>query len=89
MPLDLEQVKMKIAELSQAIDQRMPNYATMLDTIHKEFRGQPELMYKLDDTEIAQVIKGLETFHQTTIVTPREKKPISAKRGASMSEDDV
>lgn len=89
MPLDLAQIKTKIAELEQAIKLELPNYASILNTIHKETREQAELLYKLDDAEIAVLVSGLGHFHKQTIVLPKEKAKITKKQGSQMSEDDV
>lgn len=87
--LDVEQLKMKVAELQESIEKQLPGYAVLLATIHKETAQQPELLYKLDDSEIATLIAGMGVLHKVEIVTPKDKKKISKKVGNQMSEDDV
>lgn len=89
--LDTAGIKMKIAELEEAIKNDLPMYSSLLSTIHKETMQQPELIYKLDDAEIAVLISGLGKYHQVEITDPKDAKDakITKKRGASMSEDDV
>lgn len=89
MPLDLPQIKSKIAELQAHIEQQLPSYATILSQIHKETREQPELLYKLDDAEIAVLISGMGVLHKVEIVIPKDAKKITKRQGSQMSEDDV
>jgi len=89
MPLDLPAIKSKIADLQNAINTSIPGYAGVLNLIHKELQAQPELIYKLDDTEIASLISGLEKFHKVEVVDVKEKKPVSKKQGSLLSADDV
>lgn len=87
--MDLEAVKMKIAELDESMEKDLPGYKLILNLIHKEFQTQPELVYKLDDAQIAVLISGMEKFHQVEIVDVKDKKAISKKDGAKLSAEDV
>lgn len=89
MPLDIEGIRIKIAELEDAIEKQIPGYAALLNVIHKELGQQPELVYMLGDPAIAVLISGLERFHKVEVVEVREKKPISKKQGSLLSTDDV
>lgn len=87
--MEIAAIKMKVAELGQALELQVPGYIGILSQIHKEFREQPELLYRLDDAEIALVIAGLSAHHKTEIIDVKEKKPITKKAGANMSAEDV
>jgi TATA-box binding protein (TBP) (component of TFIID and TFIIIB) len=87
--LDLEGIKMKIAELEQSMEHDLPGYKIILSQIHKETRGQPELLYKLNDEQIAVLISGLGKIHNTEILIPKTKEKITKKQGQTMSADDV
>lgn len=89
MALDLAAIKMKIAELDQSIQQSLPGYIGILNTIHRETREQPELLYKLDDEEIAVLVSGMGNYHKQEIVVPKQKAKITKAQGSQMSEDDV
>lgn len=87
--MDLAAIKMKIAELDEALEKDLPGYKLLLNVMHKEFQLQPELVYKLDDSEIALLIAGMGKFHQVEITDVKDKKPISKKDGAKLSAEDV
>jgi hypothetical protein len=93
MALELEMIKMKIAELGASLNQSIPGFAGILQQIHKEMAAQPELSYKLADEEIATVIRGLEKLHDVHVTQPKNakalKKGISKVQGSLLSEDDV
>jgi len=92
MSIDIEGLNIKIAELAEAIEKQVPNYASILATIHKETAAQPELLYKLNDEQIAVVINGLSKLHKVEIVEPKEKKAakgLTKAQGALISEDDI
>lgn len=89
MPLSTEAIKMKCAELQIALEQRQPNYISLLRTIHTEMLAQTELTYKLADEEIAIVIRGLEKLNQVEITEPKMKKPVGKKQGMLLNENDV
>lgn len=89
MALDIAAIKMKLAELRASIDASVPGYVGILGLIHQEFRNQPELLYMLDDSEIATVISGLSLFHKVEIAEPKDKKKVTTTRGAKLGADDV
>lgn len=93
MSLDIDSIKIKVAELEAALNASLPGYANLLQVIHKELGAQPELLYKLDDAEIATIISGLGNFYKVEIIDPKnakkDKKGISKVQGALLSEDDV
>lgn len=89
MPLDIEQIKSKIAELHVAVEGNLPGYIGILKTIHTETKEQPELLYKLEDTEIATLVAGLGHHYKVEITIPKAKAKITTKQGNQMSEDDV
>jgi hypothetical protein len=89
MSLDINGVKMKIAELQQYMEKNLPEYKNILSIIHRETREQPELLYKLADEEIAVIISGLANHHKVEILAPKLKEKITKKKGAEMGADDV
>jgi hypothetical protein len=89
MALSIDALKLKVADLQVAIENKQPNYSGLLQLIHKNMGEQPELCYKLADEEIAVVIKGLETLQKIEITDPKMKKPLSKKQGNLLSAEDV
>lgn len=93
MALDIDSLKIKVAELESALNKSLPGYAGLLHVIHKELGAQPELLYKLEDVEIATIISGLGNFYKVEIIdakaAKKDKKGVSKAQGALLSEDDV
>jgi hypothetical protein len=91
--LDIEGIKIKIAELETAINTAIPGYSGILKEIHTNLKDQPELLYRLEDEQIAVIISGLEKYHNVEIVAAKSdkeaKKVISKKQGSLLGADDV
>jgi hypothetical protein len=84
-----EQLKLKCAELQQALLTENPGYRTILQGIHENIREQPELMYVLSDEEISAVVSGLSKHSNVVIAEEKKKAPISRAKAAKLSADDV
>lgn len=89
MPMDITMLRMKVADLGQAVEKKMPHYASILNTIHQELKATPELNYMLGDDEIAILIGGLAHYHKVEITEPKSKKPVTKKQGNLLSADDI
>lgn len=85
----LEQVREKIETLSQHMQQSLPDYPQILNTIHENLKKQPELLYHLSDEEISKVVGGLEKFHNVEVTQPNAKRAITAKAAKSLTLDDI
>jgi hypothetical protein len=85
----IESVRMRCAELEQAIAIEAPNYKTLLRTLHEEFAKTPELLYQLKDEEIAVVVSGLAKFTGNEIAEAKSKEKITKKIASKLSADDV
>ena len=87
--LSIDQVKERCKELEQLILLDNPQYKLVLKDLHEKFRDVPELLYALNDEEIAKVVSGLEKFTGTEIAKVKVKEKISKKMAANLSADDV
>lgn len=85
----VEKMQMRIGELQQKLQENTPEYKTLLRQIHEEIRETPELAYALKDEEIAVIISGLSKFTGVVIAEKKMKEPISRKKAANITEDDV
>lgn len=89
MPLTIDDLRMRCAELEQAITVNAPEYKTILRTIHEEFAKTPEILYLLKDEEIAVVVQGLSKFTGNEIAEIKTKEKITKKIASKLSADDV
>lgn len=90
LPNDLaEKIKFRCAELQQALEQEQPGYKTILQDIHEKIRETPELLYALKDEDIAVLVSGLEKHTGVVIAEKKAKEPMTKKRAAKLTEDDI
>ena len=83
------QVKMKLAEYTQALLAKDPEMPRHLQESHRLLLSYPETTHLLEDSEIAEIIKGQEQLMRTQIVSDSAKKKTSAKATARLSSDDL
>lgn len=85
----IELVKFRCAELEQKLQESTPEYKVILKDLHEKIRETPELLYALDDSQIAIIVAGLSKFTGIAISEAKSKEKISKKQAASLTEDDV
>lgn len=85
----VDQLKMKCAELEQALLSENPEYKNILHKMHEEIRQTPEFIYMLKDEEIAVIVSGLSKMTGVQIAEVKKKEKITAKKGKGLSADDV
>lgn len=74
-----EQIKLKIAELSQALDTGDSSMASNILWIHKQLQDTPEGIHLLSEDEIAIIVKGFEVVSGNKIVSPVKKSATKIK----------
>ena len=96
----LNQIKMNIAELEQALLSANPEMPILLQKIHTKLRADPDIVTLLDETEIGVIVNGLKSVTNTELTTPKAAKakaaakPLSAAKrlekilGGAISSDD-
>jgi hypothetical protein len=85
----IEQVRMKCAELEQALQTEDPRFKVVLKDLHEGIRKTPELLYALGDDQIALVVAGLSKFTGVEITTAKTSAKITKKVAGKLTEDDV
>jgi hypothetical protein len=79
---ELDQIKMRIGDLDQALETNHPGMFNYLKLIHQQLMKMPELVHMLTNEERSKVIKGLEVKTGESITTPKLKTPKAAKGGS-------
>lgn len=85
-------IKMQLAELEQALNEKLPGFKTILRDIHAKLRQDPAIVTLLSDEEIGGILAGLKHHAQVEIIAPKaaKAKKASAKAiAANMSADDL
>lgn len=65
---------MEMAELQQALDERVPGFVNILREIHTKLKKDPATVTLLTDEEIGVIVAGLERHTNVTIVAPAAVK---------------
>ncbi len=78
----LDQLRMRISDLSEALDTAHPGMFSYLKDIHSQLLKAPELVHMLDNEERSKIIKGLEVKTGCSITSPKIKLPKAAKGGS-------
>lgn len=75
------EIKMKVAELEQAILARHPSMPTLLQTIWKTLKEYPENVTLLEEEEIHKIVEGLkiQTGVQFAVEAVKSSKGLKAK----------
>lgn len=90
MNLELEQLKMKLAELEQALLATDPQMPLFLKQVHSTLLQYPELVHILQPEERAIVISGLKVMANTDVIAPiAQKSARSAIKKKEFSLDDI
>jgi hypothetical protein len=78
-PRKTHPIAMEMAELEESLNSHVPGFVSILSTIHKKLRADPDVVTLLDDDEIAVIVSGLEKHTNVTIVAPSAVKAAKAK----------
>jgi hypothetical protein len=78
----------RIDKLQVAMEKEIPEYASILHTIHKALSKDDELTHLLDDSQIGILIRAMKL--RKNVVLVEEKKKASAKKPLSKTTlDDI
>lgn len=77
---EYEPFKMKLAELSQALEEEIPGFALLLRDIHREMQKDPNVVTIMTPDEIGSIVKGL-TKHMDITIVPAKTASGRAKAG--------
>lgn len=88
VPLDkTEQIKARIADLRDSLRAQLPNYESLLHTIHRNLATDPDTVHLLTDEEIGIIVAALSK--RTGIFIAKEvaeKKSGSKGKKADLSD---
>jgi hypothetical protein len=90
MNVDVIELKQKVSSLEAALLSRHPTMPSLLSTIHKALRAQPENVTLLDEQELNVLFRGLEQQTNTFLaesVAKNSKKPGSVAALKAKGED--
>lgn len=73
-------LKMKLAELEQALTEKLPEFRTILRDIHSKLRQDPECVTAMSEDEIGVIVSGLVHHANVEVIAPKAVK--SAKKAA-------
>ena len=76
---DALKFKMLLAELSDAVEQRLPGYRTMLAQVHSIIKSDPAQVTILEPEDAAVIIKALSTARGEVF----EKKATAKKKSSA------
>lgn len=78
-PRKTHPIAMEMAELEAALNSEVPGFVSILSTIHKKLKADPNVVTLLDDEEIGVIVAGLEKHTNVTIVAPAAIKAAKSK----------
>lgn len=82
------EIQNKLAELEQQLLDDSPEMPTLLRTIHKELKADPDVVTILTEEECAILVRGLKKQTKTEIVTAAIKST-SKKSLKNISVNDL
>jgi hypothetical protein len=82
-------IKMQLAELEAALNQKQPEFKTILRDIHTKLRQDPAIVTLLSDEEIGGILDGLKHHAQVEIIAPKAKKTASKETKAKLANLDA
>lgn len=82
-------LKMQLAELEQALTEKLPEFRTILRDIHSKLRQDPEIVTALSEDEIATIVSGLVHHANVEIVSPKAVKAAKKAAKTPVSASDL
>lgn len=83
--MSAESIKAQLADLEQALEQRLPGMKTMLADIYKQMKNEPDVVTVMSEEEIAVVVRGLKVYANAEI--PVSKSASKTKKPKYSPED--
>jgi ubiquinone/menaquinone biosynthesis C-methylase UbiE len=84
---DLDQVRMKIAEVEAALLADAPQLPQLLQQIDRVLKAQGDIVTQLSDPEIQTLVKGLKTWQKQAIVPAKVASKSKSKIADSVAFD--
>lgn len=80
-------IQEKLAQLEHALLERLPEMPTLLRSIHRQLKKDPEVVTLMSEDECCMLVKGLVKQTSTVIATSALKS--KTKSQSSMTVDDL
>ncbi len=81
------EIKQKLAELENALLEKLPGMPTLLRDIHRQLKKDPEIVTLLSEEECGILVEGLKKQTSTAIATSALKT--KTKSQSKMTVDDL
>jgi hypothetical protein len=81
-------IKMQLAELAEALEQKQPGFKTILRDIHGKLRQDPDIVTALSDEEIGGILSAMKHHAQVDIIAPKAVKA-AKKTLKNVGADDL
>jgi hypothetical protein len=81
------EIKQKLAELENALIVKLPTMPTLLQSIHRQLKKDPEVVTLLTEEECGILVSGLKKQTSTVIATSALKTKTKAQ--SRMTVDDL
>ena len=82
-----EQVKLQIAQLLTALQEKLPGYESLLHTIHRALATDPDVVQVLTEEEIGTICVGLSK--RTSIFIAAKEADKKVKKGGKVTLDEL
>lgn len=83
-------LKMQLAELEQALTEKLPEFRTILRDIHSKLRQDPAIVTAMSEEEVALVVSGLVAHANLEVIAPNAIKAAKkATRGVKIEAGDL
>lgn len=80
---DMLRLRGNIADLSVAVEQKLPQVRNILSVIHTVLRADPDVITMLEPEEVAVIVSGMGQDKGLAIQAAEKKTASAAKRSAS------
>lgn len=80
---------MELAELEQALTEKLPEFKTILRDIHSKLRQDTELVAALSEEEIELIVTGLTRHASLEIIAPKAAKAARAAKKVPVTAADL
>jgi len=88
IPLSVEDaIKGKIDSLQKSLQQKLPDYESILHFIHRELAEHPDTVHLLSDEEVGIIVAGLQKRTGIFIAGAEADKKVKGKKGGVSLDD--
>jgi hypothetical protein len=82
-------LKMQLAELEQALTEKLPEFRTILRDIHSKLRTDPDCVTAMSEEEIGILVEGLIHHANVEVIAPANVKAAKKAAKTPVSASDL